>query len=308
MEPESVHRTNENAKKNPHVSSPSSSSTDGSLSSSTECISSPDIATENRMQSSSQMKSPPVQTMGQPPGYDPNRIPSSIFSTKPANPTEWSVASNESLFSIHMGNNSFSRDYAILFGRSGEFPRPEEWNNKSGELPRLEEWNNSQSNLRYVSEVKTNELTSLPPSLPPVMEVPMHEETSIKSGELSRNENKSLNIAPASTPAEVVNVPVAAAITPDVKKSLSVEGPLSSPSHPTTFASTSCLSSESRNSSSSFVFPVLVNDSGKVGSLKAVPEKPEQPQSPAKQVFKETANAPESARWCSCFPWWPQCC
>ncbi|XP_047313512.1 flocculation protein FLO11-like [Impatiens glandulifera] len=38
--------------------------------------------------------------------YDPNRIPSAIFA-KPSNQADWSVASNESLFSI-AGNNSFS--------------------------------------------------------------------------------------------------------------------------------------------------------------------------------------------------------
>ncbi|ERN01623.1 hypothetical protein AMTR_s00090p00067540 [Amborella trichopoda] len=32
---------------------------------------------------------------------------------------EWSVASNESLFSIHVGNSSFSRDHVFLFGKSG---------------------------------------------------------------------------------------------------------------------------------------------------------------------------------------------
>lgn len=42
------------------------------------------------------------------PGYDPNRIPSSVFSSKPANSTEWSIASNESLFSIHDMNFNIS--------------------------------------------------------------------------------------------------------------------------------------------------------------------------------------------------------
>ncbi|XP_010925486.1 uncharacterized protein [Elaeis guineensis] len=52
-------------------------------------------------------QSPPVQVMGKSDGYDPNRIPSSIFtSTKStAAPMEWSVASNESLFSIQMGKS-----------------------------------------------------------------------------------------------------------------------------------------------------------------------------------------------------------
>ncbi|XP_020517461.1 uncharacterized protein LOC110006424 isoform X2 [Amborella trichopoda] len=49
------------------------------------------------------------------------RIPSSVFArTKSQTPMEWSVASNESLFSFHVGNSSFSRDHVFLFGKSGE--------------------------------------------------------------------------------------------------------------------------------------------------------------------------------------------
>lgn len=52
---------------------------------------------------------------------DPNRIPSSIFMrTKSNSPMDWSVASNESLFSIHMGNASFSRDNFSVTGKSAE--------------------------------------------------------------------------------------------------------------------------------------------------------------------------------------------
>ncbi|XP_020586955.1 uncharacterized protein LOC110029143 [Phalaenopsis equestris] len=61
-------------------------------------------------------RSPVIQTMAR----DPNRIPSSIFARGPMTPMEWSVASNESLFSIHMGNTSFSRDQMFLNDRSGE--------------------------------------------------------------------------------------------------------------------------------------------------------------------------------------------
>ncbi|XP_010550267.1 PREDICTED: uncharacterized protein LOC104821167 [Tarenaya hassleriana] len=55
------------------------------------------------------------------PGYDPNRIPASVFSGRPSNPMDWSLASNDSLFSIHMGNFSFSGDQALAaLARSGE--------------------------------------------------------------------------------------------------------------------------------------------------------------------------------------------
>ncbi|XP_038692969.1 uncharacterized protein LOC119990903 isoform X2 [Tripterygium wilfordii] len=68
-------------------------------------------------------QSPPIQTMDRSEGYDPLRIPSSIFaSSKPSTPMEWSVASNESLFSLQIGNSSF-RDQVLMHGdipKSGE--------------------------------------------------------------------------------------------------------------------------------------------------------------------------------------------
>ncbi|XP_077223198.1 uncharacterized protein LOC143856798 [Tasmannia lanceolata] len=73
-------------------------------------------------------QSPPIQVMGKSDAADQYRIPSSVFArTKSTTPMEWSVASNESLFSIHPGNSSFSRDHVFLLGRSdelGNFPSP----------------------------------------------------------------------------------------------------------------------------------------------------------------------------------------
>ncbi|XP_057769708.1 uncharacterized protein LOC130989676 [Salvia miltiorrhiza] len=126
--------------------------------------SSPNVGPQGNL---SPTASPPVQTMGHPSDYDPDRIPASVFSNKPANTSEWSVASNDSLFSIHVGNNSFAKD---------QF--------RSGELARLEESSNGQSSL-YASEAKPNELCSLPVSLPPLMEVPANEEGSTKSSNVS---------------------------------------------------------------------------------------------------------------------------
>ncbi|CAN8239755.1 unnamed protein product [Cochlearia groenlandica] len=59
------------------------------------------------------------------PKTPPYRIPSHVFArTTSTAPVEWSTLSNESLFSIHMGNNSFTgRD---TYFKSGEltFPQP----------------------------------------------------------------------------------------------------------------------------------------------------------------------------------------
>ncbi|XP_030535290.2 uncharacterized protein LOC115744326 [Rhodamnia argentea] len=68
---------------------------------------------------------PPIQVMertgdvtGSP---SPYRIPSSVFArTKSTAPMEWSTASNESLFSIQMGNASFTRDQIYWVGKSQE--------------------------------------------------------------------------------------------------------------------------------------------------------------------------------------------
>ncbi|XP_050224045.1 uncharacterized protein LOC126673807 [Mercurialis annua] len=82
--------------------------------------------TETRSSSNnnSPMQSPPkMMTMEPPPPVaDSNyRIPSSVFArNKSSAPAEWSTTSNESLFSIHMGNTSFTRDHVNWFGKSGE--------------------------------------------------------------------------------------------------------------------------------------------------------------------------------------------
>jgi len=68
--------------------------------------------------------SPPIQVMDRSARYDPARIPSSIFERNINN--DWSIASNDSLFSIHIGQNSFSRD-AFKFAeprKSEELTKP----------------------------------------------------------------------------------------------------------------------------------------------------------------------------------------
>ncbi|CAN6452185.1 unnamed protein product [Victoria cruziana] len=65
------------------------------------------------------MQPPPIQAMAQTDNGDLYRIPSSVFArTKSHAPMEWSMASNESLFSI--GGSSFSRDHVFLLEKSGE--------------------------------------------------------------------------------------------------------------------------------------------------------------------------------------------
>lgn len=54
-----------------------------------------------------------------------SRIPSTIFTNQSKVPTEWSVASAESLFSLNFSNSSFTREYASLNnGLSLDSPTP----------------------------------------------------------------------------------------------------------------------------------------------------------------------------------------
>ncbi|KAM3398153.1 putative protein isoform X1 [Capsicum galapagoense] len=80
-------------------------------------------------------KSPSIQVMERQGGYDPNRVPSSIFGSESSTPNEWSAASDESLFSI---NVSLARDHGDHL-KSGELPRGVELDryeeiSKSGKL------------------------------------------------------------------------------------------------------------------------------------------------------------------------------
>ncbi|KAK4383562.1 hypothetical protein Sango_2763600 [Sesamum angolense] len=233
-----------------------------------------------------EMKSPPVQTMDQPEGYDPNRIPASIFSTKGANASDWSVASNESLFSIHMGTNSLSRDHTALLG-------------KSGELGRLDESSSSPCNLPCASEAKSQELNSLPP----LMEVPAHEECSVSSGNISKREDVDPNTSTEAAIEDHAKQNTSPA--PEVRPKAG-ETTQTSTIAPRTSTSNPRLSEESGNSSRSFAFPVLVNDGGKTGSLNMATEKPEKPQLEA-QSSKE-APKDSNTKWFSRFSCWPRCC
>lgn len=96
-------------------------------------------------------QSPQVQVMERTRDMDngspsPYRIPSSVFArTKSTAPQEWSVTSNESLFSIHMGNMSFNKD---LY-----------WMCKSGELGKGGELFMSPSLMDYPSNQPPSPLT-----------------------------------------------------------------------------------------------------------------------------------------------------
>ncbi|KAL3525849.1 hypothetical protein ACH5RR_014221 [Cinchona calisaya] len=257
------------------------------------------------MINSSPIKSPPIQAMGK--GYDPNRIPSSIFSTKPSTPMDWSVASNESLFSIHMGNNSFSRDNAILQGL--DFSRPEEWNS-SPLIQSNTELNNFTSNLSPVAEVAEKRSSNIYVR-EGLEDDDFHETPKLVHKEKPAPDADGVRLSTSSNYSDGRGVPPAEAI----------HSPVCGPR----------VSNESTKSSDSFAFPVLLNDGGKGGSLKVNSEKHETTHSqlpnddhggkgsslkvnsgkPDQKTHSQPQEDPKvaSASWFSCLSCWPrQCC
>nr|XP_019069017.1 uncharacterized protein LOC104646800 [Solanum lycopersicum] len=75
-----------------------------------------DVTNESEFSTISQ--SPSIQVMERKAGFDPNRIPSSVFGSKASSSKVWSAASIESLFSIHSpGSGSSARnDIAMTDG------------------------------------------------------------------------------------------------------------------------------------------------------------------------------------------------
>ncbi|KAK4373253.1 hypothetical protein RND71_008637 [Anisodus tanguticus] len=105
-----------------------------------------DVTHESAFSTVSTTQSPSIQVMDRDAGFDPNRIPPSIFGSKDSSSKEWSTASNESLFSIRTaGYGSPARDHNVTTG--GDFKRSRKRDNftevakneeitKAGELTR----------------------------------------------------------------------------------------------------------------------------------------------------------------------------
>ncbi|KAL9686660.1 hypothetical protein QQ045_031053 [Rhodiola kirilowii] len=117
--------------------------------------------------SSRNLQPPAVQSMENPArNASPYRIPSSVFARTNAAPGEWSTASNESLFSIQMGNMSFTRDFAQYLGKSGELGMYK----KSGELSMYKKSGELGTDMRLAERNKSRDLGvsgELPTSMRP---------------------------------------------------------------------------------------------------------------------------------------------
>ncbi|CAN6326939.1 unnamed protein product [Urochloa humidicola] len=98
---------------------------------------------------------PAVQTMmmaaaqgsQQPPAYDPRRLPSSMFRARStAIPGDWSVTSNESLFSIQLSNSGdLSAMYADMYYDAAGFPH---FSPGASELKKLASMSSDTSSVR----------------------------------------------------------------------------------------------------------------------------------------------------------------
>ncbi|KAJ4973451.1 hypothetical protein NE237_006625 [Protea cynaroides] len=235
------------------------------------------LSSNSSLDSLSVTQSPQIQVMGRSGEPDPYRIPASVFASKPTTPMEWSVTSNESLFSIHVGNNSFSRDNIFLMGRSGEL-------GKSGEFLNFPDFPVSPSPDNLVmDDRKTSSFTE-------------NMEKISESGE-----DLSVTEAAAETVKEVMRV---AAEDRNRQKKPPAAGVRQSFSH-------SHRSDGSGASINSFAFPILTGGGGRSSdSVKADSERQSQKQLKTQPKTQTTGLTPNAARsnWFPCFSCCPLCC
>ncbi|XP_047321041.1 uncharacterized protein LOC124925113 [Impatiens glandulifera] len=243
-------------------------------------------------------------------GYDSNRIPSAVFSRKPTNRMEWSVASNESLFSIHMGNNSFSMgpDMMMPFDFGNEMkPGLNDANAPFG-LPTTAEGvenSNDSSRMNSISSNLKEEDNSMIRQQPSPM-IPKKDATN-HSFDITNNVQEPNSPSGGMIPVSTGGTYSGSDVSNHTRDSSSVTG-----TH---------VSRESGTSSSSFAFPLLASESGTKKRLNAAaPEQPtvaiiddhdrveEKPKSGPQTVPEaETAAANQAnggekkTSWLSCF-------
>ncbi|KAI9153607.1 hypothetical protein LWI28_013831 [Acer negundo] len=206
-------------------------------------------------------------TAAHPRGYDPKRIPSAVFASRSTTPVEWSVASNESLFSIQLGNGSFSRDHVYMLYKSGELSKLDEQikmakRNDSFKLFKLDEpiiVGKPEQPVHHVHQ----------PSLPVVTEAEnmdgKSEDEMDKDSDVSAYIQKVLIVEIAEDHTQEKMMPCAEDVN------------------------VSCRSDESPNSAKSFAFPSL-GGVGKNSSAKMDAEKVEKENQPSTSQPQETPS------------------
>ncbi|XP_027358861.1 uncharacterized protein LOC113867648 [Abrus precatorius] len=249
-------------------------------------------------QGGSVTQSPPVQFMSSP-AYDPSRIPSSIFANRPTSPMEWSAASNESLFSIHLGNNSFSRDNTFAFNKSGELPRTNDLVGMPSPLPPVQEVTSNCKNVDMERHsVSSNSSDETIDSVEGKDQKKTTHETEGSLVEVDHNKTQTL--------AEVGTI-VWDKTPADHCKEERVPS-----EEPKNYTSVSYRSMESDISTRSFQFPILTADAERTSSSTVESEKEEKSEKQEEQQVEEplkptsppiTEQTPKQSgrTWCFCF-------
>ncbi|XVF14400.1 hypothetical protein REPUB_Repub09cG0055600 [Reevesia pubescens] len=237
-----------------------------------------------------------------PGGYVPNRIPSSVFSGKPATPTDWSTASNESLFSIHVGNGSFSKDQFCMLYKSGELTKLDEQIIAQGNvLPPLKELEDMASRNKNMEKGSGQ------------TEMSMKTTIAVETSEVAEDHGHQKML-----PAEKVHTPTVDLGSVAGNQRQKKKFPAEVHNSPTN--SISGRSDESSNSTLSFAFPVLAGtDAAKFSSVNGdqstkglQPQSIKQQQQEQKQSTKELQQqtppvTPKNASGRSWFSWF-YCC
>ncbi|GAB2270121.1 hypothetical protein Dimus_005029 [Dionaea muscipula] len=277
-----------------------------------DSVNSPDLCPKD----GSTLQSPPVQVMERPFHDSAYRIPSYVFARNKSG-MEWSVASNESLFSINTGNTSFTREqYGWLlksgelnyaeFGKPGDLPKsgglllpsPSVYSTKSGE----EEEEEVASNSPHVEQQVTPVLTPVSPTVE--METP----TPVKESPVKKpDEADTASVSPASDLGGA-NSPAAGTKKEDqLKVNMKADQSVAKP-----LLSEDVLPLSARRSDASgksFAFPVLTAEADRGSSVKlGGPDCTEQQEKNGKEeaTHEATTATPEAtqASWLSCF----SCC
>ncbi|KAH7529520.1 hypothetical protein FEM48_Zijuj05G0192700 [Ziziphus jujuba var. spinosa] len=242
--------------------------------------------------SNTETQSPPVQMMERPgdantPEY---KLPSYVFArTSTTAPMEWSVTSNESLFSIHMGNMSFTGDQLYFLGKSGELGKPGD------------------------------------PSVSPLIDYssnqpPPREKSTAETGQKSGNLDEGLGATEAKA-AETMREVIRENAENQKKEDefLAKGATVSAVASPSGTSPSASLSHHSEGSTKSFAFPILSGDDEKNLSMRSGVQKQTHQHTPTQSqpvTPKETpAEAPNPkaatnvppAKWLSCFSCCPFC-
>ncbi|CAN0896418.1 hypothetical protein LINGRAHAP2_LOCUS18476 [Linum grandiflorum] len=245
----------------------------------------------------SPIQSPPVQVMQRSEEYDPNRIPASIFQRSSSDAqNDWSIASNESLFSIHVGTStSFSREQAAFIKAEEVVPKQNEpfsfsHRNRSDETP---ESPNSPTAFPVSELADADAVTASSPALEPLKQNAKKETEIISTTPVQNRSPESARRA--------------AAAEEERRSSNQKRAPIVS----WRSNSNSNHSDKSQNSTKSFAFPIL-NDEGRLDSSSTAVNKEEQRQETV--TTTATVVAPPrkvKRRWyrfLCCCPWKGGCC